>query len=1031
MKNIFSFFIDNYRFTLVLMLLLLLFGILGLSIMKREGIPPVDFATVTITTVYPGSSPEEVDEKITSKIEDEIRAVDGIEKVLSVSRSGLSVISVEIDIDRFNSDDVISDLQRAVQRVGELPEDILDDPVLQEIKSDELPVVELAITGPQDNRERDILADRLKTRVEDIRSVAAVRLDGFREREYQVLLDSDKLRRQEVGIRDVVNAVREYSQNIPAGYIKSTDRQVLVSVRSQVNRVDEIRDIIIRSNFQGYRVRVGDVARVKDGAEEEETIVCANGQPATLLTVVKKADADAIETVSLVKEKIASFKKELPEGYQVNIYNDESRRIGSRLSVVVSNAVTGFFLVIIFMLMFLPGRYGIITAISLPITVLGTLGLMAANGINFNIITMLAIVIVIGMLVDNAVVIGENYTRLKQDGENNRDAAIRSVEQFWLPITATVATTIAAFLPMLVTRGVMGQFIRYIPIVVTFALVIGLVESFFILPARLSLVKDRKNVNRFESMQLQVFNRIRSGFSRFIGFSIRHRYLVLIAITVILAGSMALSVFGNRFELFPAEAVEVYIGRYETGENDPLQYSHLIGAQLCEEIRGQLGDNVRDIIKRAGNSKMGLDDPDGKTGDNVGMVAIYIPLEKARRIKTENVLKKLRSIRIEGIERLTFDSVVNGPPVGKPLNVTLRSDSYAKLRLMADELITQIEKIDGVIDPRDDEERGKSEYLVKINHDILSRAQLTSQTVGTALRTALQGVVVSSVNRDNREFDVRVRFLDDHRSSVASLKSTEMLNRNGQLVKLSAVADIVPITGPAVRKHYDYKRSITVTSDLNPDKISDVVLNMKAKRIVSSLQEKYPMVSADFGGVDESTRESLQSLFNALVLAVITIFAILVLIFNSFARPFLILSSIPLGLVGVNWAFFLHGKPLSFLALIGIVGLAGIIVNASIVLMSHIDELYVGKTMGFHETLATASGNRLRAVLVTSLTTIGGLLPTAYGIGGYDPTLVPMTFALTWGLVTGTILTLVWIPCGLAIFNDIGKRLGRGIGDAS
>src|SRR6056297_1011375 len=275
MKKIFSFFVDNYRFTLVLMLLLLLFCILGLSVMKREGIPPVDFATVTITTVYPGSSPEEVDEKITAKIEEEIRTVDGIEKVLSVSRSGLSVISVEIDIDRFNSDDVISDLQRAVQRVGDLPEDILDDPVLQEIKSDELPVVELAITGPQKNRERYVLADRLKTQVEDIRSVAAVRLDGFREREYQVLLDSDKLRRQEVGIRDVVNAVREYSQNIPAGYIKSTEKQVLVSVRSRVNRVDEIRDIIIRSNFQGYRVRVCDIAIVKDGAEEEETLVCA------------------------------------------------------------------------------------------------------------------------------------------------------------------------------------------------------------------------------------------------------------------------------------------------------------------------------------------------------------------------------------------------------------------------------------------------------------------------------------------------------------------------------------------------------------------------------------------------------------------------------------------------------------------------------------------------------------------------------------------------------------------------------------
>lgn len=1012
---------------MVITVLIVLFGVIGLSIIKREDIPPVNFAAVTITTNYPGSSPEEVDEKITKKIEDEIRTIDGIKEVISISQSGLSIISIRIDIDRFDSDEVIGELQRAVQRARDLPRDILEDPVFQEIKSDELPVVELAITGPQKNRERDILADHLKTSIEDIQSVAAVRLDGFREREFQILLDPVRMRELDVGIIDVVNAVRGYSRNIPAGFIKSSKTQMLVSVRSQVKSIEEIKKIIIRSNFEGFKVRVRDVARVIDGAEEERTIVCANGEPATLLTVVKKADADAIDTVALVNKKIKTFRNSLPEEYSISVYNNEASRIESRLSVVMSNALTGLVLVVIVMLIFLPGRIGIATAISLPVTVLGTLGLMAVNNLNFNVITMLAIVIVIGMLVDNSVVIGENYTRLKQQGLADREAAIQSVSQFWIPISATVATTIAAFLPMLVTRGVMGQFIRYIPIVVTFALLIGLVESFFILPSRLSIVKGKKEDSSGESIRLRVFNRLRISFTRFISFSIAHRYLVFLGITLLLLGSLALSVFGNRFELFPDEAVEIYVGRYETMDNSSLQYSHSTGAQLCRKIKEELGDNVDYIINRAGSSQLGLSDPEGKTGDNIGIAVIYVPLEKARRLNTDEMLKKLRSIRVGGLTSLTFQSVVNGPPVGKPLSVTLRSDSYTELRTMADAFLEKLGTMDGVIDPQDDEVRGKREYLIKINHDILSRTQLTPQVVGIALRTALQGVVVSNVNLENKEFDVRLRFLDDHRSSVTSLQETEMLNKEGRLIKLSSVAEIVPVTGPPVRRHYDYKRSITISSEHDPAVISEVVLNFKAGIMIEELQKKFPMVSAKFGGVDENTKESLQSLSRALMLAVISIFAILVLIFRSFSKPFLILSSIPLGLVGVNWAFFLHGKPLSFLALIGVVGLAGIIVNASIVLMSHINELMLSKKLKYFEILAAASGNRLRAVMVTSLTTIGGLFPTAYGIGGYDPTLVPMTFALTWGLVTGTILTLIWIPCGLAIISDINQKFSRDV----
>jgi len=258
--------------------------------------------------------------------------------------------------------------------------------------------------------------------------------------------------------------------------------------------------------------------------------------------------------------------------------------------------------------------------------------------------------------------------------------------------------------------------------------------------------------------------------------------------------------------------------------------------------------------------------------------------------------------------------------------------------------------------------------------------------------------------------------------------NTEVLNSLGRLVRLDNVAAIATDTGPPVRKHYNYRRSITIAADVDPAIISAVAANRKARQFLNTYIERYPMVSVKFGGEEESTQESLISLFQAMILALLGIFAILIFLFRSFSKPFIILSSIPLGLVGVSWSFFFHNKPLSFLALIGIVGLAGIIVNSAIVLLSYIDDLQKEGEMEYSEILAVASGNRLRAVLVTSLTTISGLLPTAYGIGGYDPTLVPMTFALAWGLISGTLLTLVWVPCGTAILEDISRFLRRGIG---
>ncbi|MCB0342967.1 MAG: efflux RND transporter permease subunit [Pseudobdellovibrionaceae bacterium] len=1031
MKKVFAFFVENHKLSFLMSFLLLAMGILGLPNLRRESRPPVDFAKANIDTFYPGSSPAEVEEKITMKIEDELRSIEGIKDVTSVSQSGLSAIRVRADMDNADTERVMDDVQRAVQRVTDLPKDILDNPKFTKLNAKEIPILEMALIGSNESRQRDRFAEQLESILEDDPGVSSVRLTGYREREFQILLDPIKMQDLHVGITEVEKAVRERTQDIPAGFIRTPGDQKLVRVTGQVKTAEEMGDIVVRSNFSGQRIRIKDVAEVKDGSEDPSVTVRVNGEPATLIIVSKKADADAITVFERLQAHIDDFqKKRLTSGYQIITYNDEPSRIKNRLGIVINNALSGLVLVFIILLLFLPGVLGVMASLSLPLAIFGTLGMMPLMGVNFNNITMLALVIAIGMLVDNSVVISENYARLRLDGLNRRDASLKAVYQFWLPLAATVATTILAFLPMLVTKGIMGQFIRWIPIMVTVALTMSLLEAYFLLPARLkftirNLEAYRKKSEGTNSKARTWFDDVRDRFEAFMQKAVYHRYIVLLAVTVLLVSSIVLSIFGNRFELFPREEVEYYYASFETSITSTLDYTDDLAGELSNTIMKTLGPEVVEyIISRAGVQQLGMGG-EGKNGDYVGMLVIAVPTDKAKDINPDEVLEKLRNLPKGEFTRLTFDASRRGPPVGEALNVTFRTNNYEQLRGIVDEFKQEISKVDGVVDLLDNEISGGPEYRIIPDHEALAKLNLSTEAVGKALRTALQGAIASELNIAGDEFSLRIRYANEQRATVDSLKSTKIMEPGGRLIPLMSIVNLKLSEAPPVRKHYNFKRSITVTAGVVPEKITSVVLNMKTRKIADSLLEKYDTVSMTYGGEEESTKESTGSLRNAMIIAIFSIFAVLVFLFKTFLHPLLVLTSIPLGLVGVSWAFFLHNKPLSFLALIGVVGLAGVVVNSAIVLVSYINDLIDEGKLGLHEILAKASGNRLRAVLVTSLTTVGGLFPTAYSIGGHDSILVPMTLALAWGLVSGTILTLIWIPCGYAIIDDISGLFHR------
>lgn len=1034
MKNFFYFFIDNYKLSFAITAFIALAGFLGLAGLTAETYPPVDFPRVRVTTIYPGSSPEEVEEKITRKIEEEVRSVTGLKEVSSVSQNGRSEINILIDMNNYVIEDVVDELQRAILRVQGLPKDILEKPNFQRLKAEEIPIFELGVIGPDNERRRDEIADLLKDQFEDIKGVSTVRLSGFREREFQILLNRKKMQAYYVGIEEVLDAVKKRTQNIPAGYIRSDKEQKLVRVNGQVASAKEMGEIVVRSNFSGQMIRVKDIAKVKDGSAEATVLASINGEPATIVTVSKKANADTIKTVEQLKEKLKGFKENLKDDYKFHIFNDESERVGQRLNIVISNAIGGLALVLIILFIFLPGVLGFITSLSLPICVLSTLAFMSLMGINFNTITMLALVISIGMLVDNSVVVSENYARLRAEGLSQLDAAVQAVYQFWLPITATAFTTIAAFVPMLVTKGVMGEFIKWIPIVVSFTLLVCLFECFILLPARLRFTIGDKSLKKLKikKPKFQWFEWIQAKFEGLMIFSIRHRYIVSGLISLIMVFSFVLAIFGNRFELFPKENTEFYVARFEAPIETPLARTKIVAQQLAKKSYKLLGDkNIKYIISRSGVQQMGGNDPQAKNGDYVGMLIIVVPADRARELKTEWVLEKLRAIKDERLVNLSFEAQRNGPPVGYPITITFRSSNYKKMRELVNKMKDKFNTVEGALDINDDEIIGGPEYNIKINEKQLSSLNLTTEAVGMALRTALQGSIASELSLNNKEFDLRIRYDEKDRETVQALRNTSVLTKSGsgdRLIPLFNIAKIQEMSGPSIRKRFDYQRAITLSGSVVPEQLTSVKANQLAQSWLKTDFKDYASeVTWKFGGEEENTKESIESLFQALILAFLGIFAILIFLFRSYSVPFLILSSIPLGLVGVFTAFFVHQKPLSFFALVGILGLAGVVVNAAIVLVSYIEDLKLDPSLSLDQVLAKASSDRLRAVLITSLTTVGGLMPTAYGIGGSDPILVPMTLALAWGLVSGTILTLIWIPCGYRILEDIftSKLLNR------
>ncbi|MBU1007216.1 MAG: efflux RND transporter permease subunit [Candidatus Omnitrophica bacterium] len=1024
--------INQSLFVNLVSLLIIISGLIVVFGMNREIFPNVDFDMVSVTAVYPGATPLDVEKLITVPIEKELKEVDGIKEIKSSSSSGTSFITLKLDPDERDRKKVINDIQTAVDRVKDLPKDIYEDPIVTEISTRQYAIIEVSLSGDMSEKKLQYYADGLEDKIEGIKGVAKITKSGYRDREIQVQVNPEKMYEQYVSFDEIEQALSSRNISVPAGNIDTDTTEFNIRTTGEFTSTEEVENVIIRANDSGNWLRVKDVSDVKDSFKKENVINKTLGMRSINLIVTKKESGDAITIVDKLKKACGSFLKDCPDKLSISYVNDYSFFARRRLNVLKNNGWAALILVVFSVLLFLQKRVAIMTVLGIPISFLATFIVMNLMGITINLISMFGLIIVLGMLVDDGIIIAENVYRYMEEGIPARQAAVKGSEEVMGAVTTAVLTTIASFAPLLFMTGIIGKFIRNIPTVLIIALLASLGEALIILPSHLAdFVKikyDARGKPINISKDMPWFKKLVRFYTKVVNGAIKRKYKVLAGLTIVLVlcGFLAFSMI--KFILFPSAGINYFFVRGEAPIGTPLRKTNELILPV-EKIVAQLPAKELDtFVTSVGSIAEDRHDPFGGQSSHLVQVTVYLTPEQDRKRGVDEIIEAMRQKTkdIKGFTDLRFDKPQSGPPVGKPVEAKIRGEHFDTLDTVAFKYMDYLKTIDGAIDVTWDHKPGKEEIRVKVDNNKAALAGLSVAQIANTVRGVFEGNIATKIKpvKAEEETDVTVMFPQSFSGDLNVFKKILIRNKYGNLIPLQNVARVEKIPGTTAIHHLDGKRVVTASANVNTDKTTSLKVNNILEKKFGDISKEYIGYSVKYGGEQEETIDSLKSLLKAFFYAFLIIYLILASSFRSIVQPFIIMLAIPFGLIGVIIAFFLHGIPLSFMAILGIVGLNGIVVNDSIVLVDFINKLR-GKGMNRHDSIIKAGQMRLRPVVLTTITTVGGLFTVAYGIGGKDPFLVPMALSICWGLAFATALTLVIIPCIYSIVDDMALKITK------
>ncbi|MDP3542602.1 MAG: efflux RND transporter permease subunit [Elusimicrobiota bacterium] len=974
---------------------------------RREAFPDIKFDIVLITTPYPGASPDEVETLVTRKIEEQVRAVSGVDRAESWSLENLSIVVLRIDEDltEREKDKAVNDLYQAAQRVEDLPE-LADKPIVQELTADR-PLITLSVAGGTDEA-RDRFAEELKDQIEEVDGVSRVTFKGDREREILVEADREKLARHRLTMGELAAAIRGRNVDRSAGSTWSGDLENWVRVRGAVFTAPEVGSIVVRGNEARENVRVSDLARVSEGFAEGAIRTRANGKPSIELHVSKHKSADVIDLTGRVmnlRDEAAARAAALD--LELVLSNDVSFFVKRRLKVMTGNMLQGGILILAALFLFLDWRLAAVAALGVPISFAAALVFAVPLGFTFNLMSLLAFIIVLGMLDDDSVVVAENIYKHLERGKKPFDAAVDGTKEVMWPVLGSVLVSSCAFLPFALMGGIMGKFLLMIPVVVVMCFAASLFEAFFILPGHvLELLPFGKPVE--ESAGGRWYRAVVDGYRRMLTWVISHRGKFALLLLAFLLFTSGLAYVRLKFVLFPEGLIDQFFIQVEMPPGTNLEATQR-ALRRAEEAVAELPPSELDVQTSVVGLKGQEDQERLSTG--YGQVHVYLTPEENRPRPTKEIVAGLRA-RIglpPGALKVTVNELQPGPPVGEAIMVRVRGRDPAVNREIAGEIRAYLESLHGVSDVRDSLEDGKWQWRVIPNAIEAAFAGVDAESIARDLFYAVDGLKVSRIQRPDEEVEIRLRLKPEQRDSPQDLLKLDALNSRGQAVPLSRVARVEERRGAPFLPRYNYKPAVSVFADVDEKLVTSREANRLVKEKFADVPKRFPGYELIYGGEEEETAKSMRSLFRSFGVAIMLDFVILAVLFGSYAQPFIILLTIPIGLIGVVYALLVHGQPASFMAMLGVIAMTGVVVNNAIVLVNFINDKRA-QGIPVEQAAIDAGAERLRPIWASSITTLLGLFPTAYGFGGYEPFVAPMALSLAWGLTFAMPMTLFLIP---------------------
>ncbi len=1047
----------------LIMIFIIMAGMFTVMKMRREMFPQFSLDMIVVSVPYPGSSPEEVEEGICIKIEEAIQSIEGIKRLISTAREGQGEVLAELETGA-DVQKILDEIKAEVDRIDTFPEQA-EEPVVMEIINQD-PTISVALYGDVSEKRMRRIAEGIRDQLLDARavsrkgsgglkdiiasllqrfrfkkpeSITQIDLVGVRDYEISVEVSEEDLRRYGISFDQVVSAVKAGSIDLPGGKIKTDQGEILIRAKGQLYTGREFENIPLITLNDGTVVRLGQVAEVIDGFEDLDIKTRFNGKPAVIVQVSRTSEQDIIEIADIARNYVENNKNTLPEDLEVAVWGDISTMVEDRIDLMLRNGIQGIVLVFITLALFLNLRLAFWVAFGIPVAFMGAF--MVLNGFDqtINMISLFGFIMTLGILVDDAIIVGENVYSHYSRGKSPTAAVVDGLEEVGVPVVMAVSTTVVAFAPLLFISGIMGKFIAVMPMAVIIILLVSLGEALVILPSHLhhALTKSEKKSGGFTSWHERLRQKVERGlqfvieklYTPVIRYVIKNRYFtfsigigVLIISLGIVAGGYVPFVFFPKGESDWIVAEVVY----------PLGTPFRITEETIEQLERksfELNTVFPEFAKKSGNlvkntfSIVGAiprrDWKPPEYGGHVGQVWLELASSETRaNVSTHTILSKWRDLigEIPGVDRFTF-ATLEGGPAGNPIEIRLSGQDFDQLKLAAAELKAEIATYPGTFDISDNFKPGKQEKKIRIREGSRSLG-ITMRDLARQVRQAFYGEEALRIQRNRDDVKVMVRYANPERTSLSGIEEMRIRTLDGQEIPIEEVAEITPGRAYSVINRVDRKRTITVISDIDETtaNASVIVAELKAN-FLPILVERYPGLTYDFEGQEKRTSESLDSIKSGYLLAMMGIFLLLASQFRSYIQPVVIMVAIPFGLVGAILGHLIMGIEFTIVSIFGIVALSGIVVNDSLILIDFINRA-VRDGVDVNQAVVESGKSRFRPVLLTSVTTVAGLFPLLLERSFQAQFLIPMAVSICFGLIAATLLTLLYVPSLYLIVQD-------------